>query len=450
MNDGKVFLGLCDPKKFIVLSPDDGQWQYVALNHSHCGDARHYYLTESYPQEIDIVSLSVCNEAIYLCCASFETSVLIKANINSGDVYWTFTDEEYNCITGAVEGRDGLVYAAYDVRKYSTPSGHLGRDDYLGGFIMVLTEDGVFSHFLCVTPLEYTHYNAITINHRTNELVLLYETGYIRSFTPDDHHLQTAKDWQEVLPDPYHEDRSSDESMDEEKPMLPGRCTKTVFPYSSVDGGSVATDGELIYVTAQPYTQAQLNDQDIIDVIYHDNERCCTIQVQSHDSTSAYAYMYTHKPCDTFVSVADDGNIWVLVSQKDSMQGMVYCFPPISHSLPLPLSYISLVAAQLHQNSLPISLLPPKYACLFPEWRQIVRVEVKPWQLYPQSMELRLKAEMSLILVKWMICHLMGISMMTDMTMVAVLDNGDTLPVSRESLLDEDTIMICLLLHLHV
>lgn len=214
---------------------------------------------------------------------------------------------------------------------------------------------------------------------------------------------------------------------------------QTIFSGSFKESTSLATDGELVYVIAGYYGV-------LLDVMHANGERCCIISPAEFDSYFGH--------CS--ISVAEDGNIWIVISPKfcepdEIKQGAVYCFPPILHSFPLrsfppPLSYLTQVAVHVHQDCLPLSLLPPRYLNLFPEWRQTVRVEIKPWQLYP-DLELALKPGVSVQLVKWMVCHKIDISVTSDMTMVAVLRDGDLAPIHNGSRLHKDTTVICVLLN---
>ena len=432
MSEGAVYLGLEDGGKFVALSPDDGQWRYVKLGLND-------YYTNNFENGVKFGS--VHNEDIYFCHYYCDRGVILKADVNTGNIRWIYSDYEYpfSMPVGAVGGQNGLVYTIFN----RTPSNmaQYGEPDYEGGLVQVLKES-IHSHFLSPFPLENTFYTAITVDRHTNQLVVLDEHGCFRSFSFDDRCLKKVKYWTNFLPGQHYHDSDSDSDDDQYGGGDPDNVStekipkvQSLFKSSHKDMVSLASNRGLVYLTS--------GYAGLVDVMHSNGGRCCIVA-----STT---------PCHKtwYVAVGDNGNVWLLVSDEyddddDDIWGVVYCFPPVFRYFPLPsfpppLSYLSEVAVHVHQDDLPVSLLPPRYTSLFPEWSQIVEVQVKPWQACPRSIELRLKTGMSLGLVQWMIRQKLDLSSASDMTVVAISKDGGVVPRNDGSL-HKDTAMICLLL----
>ena len=398
-DDGVVYVAFQETGEIAVLAPGDNTWDYITI---HCTDATKLQLDPSAFDEgeesgdsdlgtgttLDLGCekiISVGKSNLYIVLPGVDSEgVVIKTDLK-GEVEWAIILD--------------YIYHMAEVRNQADQALEVpvGAIEMEGGLVYVATHGEVHHFGGCVVAImgdgnfsHYVtsvndHYLSMTRNRHTGDFLVADYSGIITVLSPSGEPLREYE--------------------------------------GSVDfcGESVAIDSRgMVHVAAPDY------DAHAVVYKYDCNKFCEVIPPESK--------------CNC-VAVASDDSVFI------GSSNMLFHFPPIADSLPLPLSYLSLMAVQVQQDSLPVSLLPPMYAHLFPEWRQAVRVEVKPWQIYPQSMELRLKADMSLQLVKWMICHQLGVAVASDMIeMIAVLSNGDILSINDNGTLHKDTATIIVLI----
>ena len=134
----------------------------------------------------------------------------------------------------------------------------------------------------------------------------------------------------------------------------------------------------------------------------------------------------------------NDGSIWVGTNDE-----LVH-FPCLWRNPPPSLSYLSQLVVKQYENFLPVSLLPNKFAFIFPEWTQPIKIETRPWQVCITSLQLNLKTGMSLLVVKWMVCYKLNVKYDSVLEIKAITTTGDEIIVNDGTLTIEMVIIIVL------